>query len=74
MKLQKMIVLNNADKKRLHDWFFKWFVLSSKERNFWWSMQMMLEKYDYACFIEGRDLTFNEFITFYRGKEEDDNL
>ena len=46
-------------------WFFKWFVMNKKERRFWWTMKTLKEKYDYACFINNRNLTFNEFLTYY---------
>jgi len=46
-------------------WFFKWFVMDRRERNFVWFMEILSEKYDYCCKIKGLDLTFNEFLNVY---------
>jgi len=40
--------------------------LSKKEKDFIWFIQMLKEKYDYACKITGVDLTFNEFLNWYK--------
>jgi hypothetical protein len=50
----------------MKNFFYKWFVLSKKERDFIWLMEMLEEKYNYACLIERCDLTFNEFLNFYK--------
>ena len=60
----KFVEINKEKYRSLYDWYHKWFVMNKKERTFLWSMGMLSGKYDYACFIEGRDLTFNEFLDF----------
>ncbi len=58
----------------MEEFFFKWFVLNRKERYFLWLMEMIEEKYDYACFINGNDLTFNEFLTWYKKNKKSQSI
>jgi hypothetical protein len=55
-------------KKFLYNLIF----LSGRERDFIWFMQMLEEKYNYACKISGYDLNFNEFVSWYIKNLEDE--
>lgn len=47
-------------------WFYKWFIMNRKERYFLWLMKMMEEKYYYCCMVEGKELSFKEFLNCYK--------
>ena len=48
------------------NWFQKWFILNRKERYFIWFVEMLEEKYYYACLIDNKNLTFKEFLNWYK--------